>query len=402
MPSTNLHTLRQFEPHQLQEVVREATGQGTLQVTDFTVAVLSEQGVTSQDSLFLVQGHARTGKTREPWALVVKSFSRPEAHADPSDLLFLHREVEAYRSGLLTPLAAHLRAPRVYAVTEQGDQVWLWLEHVQETAGRVWTLGGYTHAAQQLGVWNGGYLTGRPLPEAPWLLRDLARQWSTMFGLASGKPSAQGSVFRPDLSARIERAWEGREVFLDMLRRLPQVFSHFDFHRRNLLRQGDDVIALDWAWCGLGPVGGDLVALIGSTCMFGEWDVRQIGALDSAVFGAYVAGLRQAGWPGDARLARLGYAAWMPLHFGVVAPRLVEFWTSEERQARAVTLFGTSPAELTARWSALCEWSLDRGDEAMALWSDLGREGATSPRTVPPVRRPTSEPTARSVEGGKT
>ncbi|ASN82359.1 phosphotransferase [Deinococcus ficus] len=373
MPSTNLHTLERLQPQTLDPVVRQAARRPDLQVTDFTVALLSDQGVTSQDSLFLVRGHAQAGQSRQAWALVVKTFTTPDEDADPGHLLFLAREVEAYRSGLLTSPSAGLRAPRAYAVTEQEGQTWLWLEHVTESVGRRWTLDEYTRAARQLGEWHGSVLTRRPLPDTAWLLRDLVRQWSSMFGPGGGEaPHRVPSAFTPALTERIQRTWEQRAFFLGVLGRLPQVFSHFDFHRRNLLMQAEAVVALDWAWCGLGPEGGDLVSLVGSTCMFGEWDVGQIGPLEAAVFAAYVAGLRQAGWSGDERLVRLGYAAWMPLHFGVTAPTLVAFWTQEQRQARARQLFGAAPDELAARWTALCEWSLARADEARALWDWTG------------------------------
>ena len=369
MPSTNLSALQTLDPEFLSGVVCKSTQHADLKVTDFTVEVLSDKGVTSRDGLFLLQGHASSGATTQSWALVLKILSKPATEQDPGDLWYWKREYEAYHSGLLTTLAGGLRTPHVYALTARGEQVWMWMEHIQETTGGVWTLDEYAHAARQLGQLNGASLTGPPLPDTPWLLRDLARQWSAMLGPGPAweHPVVQ-AAFPAELRARVLRCWEERDLFLSALQALPQVFSHFDFHRRNLLMCDEEVVALDWAWCGIGPVGGDLMSLVGSTCMLGEWKVSRIEQLEEAVFEAYVQGLRDVGWGDDARLARLGYTAWMPLQFGVVTPTLAGFWASEERQTQAAQLFGGTPGELATRWAALCEFSLERAEEARTLW----------------------------------
>ncbi len=92
----------------------------------------------------------------------------------------------------------------------------------------------------------------------------------------------------------------GRARLSAALERLPQTFAHFDSQRRNLMIRArsdgeDELVAVDWARCGLRPVGAQF---------------------DEAAFPAYLAGLRAAGWTGSvddgtapARLARLPAAA---------------------------------------------------------------------------------------------
>ncbi|PYE48370.1 phosphotransferase [Deinococcus yavapaiensis] len=367
MTSSNLAVIQALHPTTLTHVLRQHWPQQPFEVTDFTADVLSHQGVTSHDTLFLLQGHALTEGTLQPWSLVLKTFEKLDAQQQSHDLWALTREYEAYHSNLLSNLPGPVRVPRAYALTERGDQRWLWLEYVRETTP-TWTLETYAHAARQLGAFNGAYLTGTPLPDAPWLLRNLVEQWSTMFAPTSAwQAPLVRQFFPPDLQANVLRLWDERTVFYQALRSLPQVFSHFDFHRRNLLVRHEEIVAVDWAWCGHGAVGGDVVSLVGSTCMLGEWDVEEIEVLEGVVFEAYLEGLRIAGWRGDASVVRLGYAAWLALHFGLVGPTLTAVWTLEDRQVRATELFGGTPEELAGRWSVLTEFSLRRAEEARAL-----------------------------------
>lgn len=82
---------------------------------------------------------------------------------------------------------------------------------------------------------------------------------------------------------------------------------------------------------------------------------------------AYVDGLRAGGWQGDAGLARLGYTAWIALHWGMAVPADADFRFSEPMQPHAVRQFGRPIDELAAAWATLCDFALDRGDEARRL-----------------------------------
>ena len=57
----------------------------------------------------------------------------PDHGADPAHPFYWRRELEAYRSGLLTEGAGGLAAPHCYGVEERPDgAVWLWLEDVRD------------------------------------------------------------------------------------------------------------------------------------------------------------------------------------------------------------------------------------------------------------------------------
>jgi aminoglycoside phosphotransferase (APT) family kinase protein len=172
------------------------------------------------------------------------------------------------------------------------------------------------------------------------------------------------------------RLWAERNWFLSALDHLPQTFSHLDFHRRNLLirKRADnqeELVAVDWANCGIGPIGADLALAIGMSCIFFEWEPAAVRELEVATLEAYLAGLRDEGWDGDLRLARLGYLAWIALWLGVIMSGAIHAFTADETHAFAKHLIGHYGDGLASGWSTLCEFALDRADEARKLMDQL-------------------------------
>ena len=81
----------------------------------------------------------------------------------------------------------------------------------------------------------------------------------------------------------------------------------------------------------------------------------------------YLEGLREAGWQGDARLARLGYAASLALRF---APLLGWFdlaVSTEEGRAWLHSFYIQSLEEVADRIAAIRRFALSRVQEAQAL-----------------------------------
>lgn len=115
---------------------------------------------------------------------------------------------------------------------------------------------------------------------------------------------------------------EGLERILDLWNHCPQLLSafegltvcycHHDAHRRNLLvRERNDgskeTVAIDWALTGFGRIGEEAGVTMTVSLELLEVAASQAQALDQAVFSRYIAGLQDAGWVGDVRLACLGY-----------------------------------------------------------------------------------------------
>ncbi len=331
-----------------------------------TFEVLSDKGITNPDGLFLFSGRAHTPADDLPWSLVLKLLKKPAQDQGPHAVFYWQREALAFQSGLLSSLPDDIGVPQHYAVTEQEDQTWIWMEHVQETVEPVWTLEQYALAAHQLGRFNGHYLTDRALPTFPWLTKELARQWSVIFNPENAwKNPAVRQYFSP-LCPRIERLWAEREKFYRALGDLPQVFSHFDAQRRNLLIRGEEVVALDWALCGTGPVGGDLYSLIGSSCMVREWEAARMGELEQTAFAAYLSGLHEVVETVSPRQVRLAYSAWTAL-FGLSTLVITDYTFQQASQGLPGKTVRGSPEEQAESWTALCAYALDLADEARAL-----------------------------------
>lgn len=71
----------------------------------------------------------------------------------------------------------------------------------------------------------------------------------------------------------------------------------------------DETVAVDWAFLGTAAVGEELASLVCASVMLADADPDRVRELGETCFEGYLAGLRDAGWDGDPKLVRLGYAA---------------------------------------------------------------------------------------------
>lgn len=365
--------LRNLDPALLTGIVCQDQGSPTFAIVDWQAERLSDKGLINPDGLFRVYGHGYDDGGTRPWSVVLKVLYRPSHTSEPANLWYWRREVEAVQAGLFAILPKAIGSPRFYGVIAQHDSDWLWMEHLQDAGIVPWRLEEYAFAARELGRFNAAYLHGTSFPAAAWLCRGHARTWAE--GLppqaAWDDPTVQ-RFFSHTLRKRVTQLWTERERFYMVLERLPQVFSHFDFQRRNLFLCRDasgrqKIAAVDWALCGIGALGGDLYSLVGSSAVMLEWPPAQLAALDETVFAAYIDGLGVGGWEGDPSLARLGYTAWIALYWGMAMPAGAAFWFSEPMAPRAVRQFGHPLDELAAAWATLCDFALTRADEARQL-----------------------------------
>jgi thiamine kinase-like enzyme len=91
---------------------------------------------------------------------------------------------------------------------------------------------------------------------------------------------------------------------------LPRTVCHLDVWPNNVIRDaGGDIVFLDWAFVGDGALGED----IGNLVLDSVYDLLLhhdlLDELDARLTSAYLQGLREPGWNGNARLVRLGIRA---------------------------------------------------------------------------------------------
>ena len=363
----------------LTDVVRQDQRSPRFEVTGWSVRRLSDKGVTNPDGLWLFRGEGYDNEGSRAWSVVLKILHRQEPEPPLSDLWHWKREFFVAQSGLLARLPEPVKAPRFYRAEETSDGAWLWQEYVQtQRASTAWGVDEYAFAARQLGQWNGACVINQAMPTEPWLIRQHYQSW---YPQANPEQDFQFTLNRQyivgDIGARYAQLWTERKQFYRVLETLPQVFSHFDSQRRNLFIRKrndaeDELVLIDWAFCGLGPLGGELYALVTSSATLFEWPPSALAQLDAAVFGEYLYGLNEAGWSGDAKRVRLGYVAWVAVWWGVVFPAVAAECCTFEFRPLSLDAFGLAEEELYVQWLPVLSYALDCADEARVLMKQLG------------------------------
>jgi len=198
------------------------------------------------------------------------------------------------------------------------------------------------------------------MPHVPWLSRHWLRGW-----LAETAPAVQAlsarrddplvrRVYPPDVMAGIEELWANRERLLNALDRLPRTLCHNDAFRRNLAWRGEQLVGLDWAFLGPGPIGAELSAFVSATVAFAEVDPVERSAFEEAAVSGYLTGLREVGWQGVVDDVWLGYAATSALRYGPGTVRLVlPCLLDRSLQAHAAEVLGMPFDAVVAHWAAV-------------------------------------------------
>lgn len=360
----------------LAEVVSRVLGTGPVEIVDWRCTPMQSPFNQTTARIERINGTALTGNGSTTWSVVRKGLQCTDdafgGTEDPSGASYWKREALIYRSGLLNELPG-IVAPRCYRIDELDDAtVWLWLEDVPDVVGSVWTAAHVAVAGRRLGAFNGAYLAGRPLPDESCVSRDWLRSSVT------GLDASLGRVAELRDHPLVHRCWPGD--LLDRLRylhatsarllgaldRLPQTFCHLDAFSRNL-RCPDDtkVVALDWSFAGIAPVGAELAALVAAGACLYDAPVDQLPEFETAALDGYVDGLRGAGWDGDPECVRLGYCATVALRFGLFPMGLhLLDPTLAERFER---LFRRPVDTIADQWASIARFLLDRGAEAEAM-----------------------------------
>jgi hypothetical protein len=250
----------------------------------------------------------------------------PKWHSgeDPAHWYYWRREVLAYESGMLDGLAGGLRAARCHLVAPRADgTVALWLEDLGQPAGDRWPLPRYGAAARHLGRAQGRFVTGRSLPDEPWLGRDFLRAYVTqhdgdlelLADPACWRAPPVAALFETPPIAALQAMRQDQPALLDALDGLPRTLCHQDFHPLNLFAEGPSghgTVAIDWSFVGIGAIGEGVATLVADALL--DFHVVPADAEDlyETVVAGYLAGLTEAGWDGDEATVRFAMSAAMP------------------------------------------------------------------------------------------
>jgi hypothetical protein len=164
-----------------------------------------------------------------------------------------------------------------------------------------------------------------------------------------------------------------KERFFDVNDRLPQVLCHNDASRRNFMwsrsqQTGEEeLIGVDWAFTGIGALGNDLGALVGTSMFFFEYSPADAETLEAAILDGYLAGLADNRVTIDARLVRLGYLISLSFWMGGMLPGWSASMLSPDSEFNVQAMYGRRAEDVLAGWVQLDSFCLDRADEARAL-----------------------------------
>jgi hypothetical protein len=374
MATDRLQAPATLDAARLAPIVRRALASPSFEIGQWDVRLLSKDGMVNPEGLFLFSGDGHDERGRRHWSVVLKALRSRLPEPDLAHPWHWKREYWAMESGLLDRLPGPLVPPRCYGVELQPDGAWIWMEQIVDSSPRRWGLGEFAFAAEQLGLTTGAWLASGATLDYPWLSRGLERFWSEGWA-PNDEVWANEVVSRAwpgELRERLMVVWAERERLNAALERLPQTFAHFDSQRRNLMIRarpdgGDELVAVDWAWCGMGAVGADLAILIGNSMILFEADPAAGAELEAAAFPAYLAGLRTAGWDGSSDDVRLAYAASSALFCGVTAPRFVSSLARPEQAGWVEENFGVSQSESIEHLVQMGAFGVALGEEALRL-----------------------------------
>ena len=319
-----------------------------------------------------VTGTATVEGVSQSWRLVLKGWACTGVASEPTAWNWPYRELEAYTCGLLDDLPDSFVVPACYgSIQPSNGSQWLWLERVVDDASGSWPLERFVAAARRLGRLNGSYLSGRALPDHPWLSRDWLRQWVEaaapavdLLARSADHPMVR-QTWPPEIMNAYMRYWEDRHTVLAMLDTLPKTFCHLDAFPRNLFfrtraENATEIAAIDWGFCGLGVIGEDLGPLVAGSVVLMEAPAVVRRSLEATALDGYVAGLRESGWDGDPHVVRIGYAASAALRYGLGALRLLLPWLlNEEAHPFLEQLMGYPMADIAEQQRHFAIWMVE-------------------------------------------
>ena len=372
MESSKTSTIS-VEKNFLSELLQGVLGGQSVTVGEWQEETL-EGGFELDSAIHRLYGTATIDGRTQAWSLIVKVIRSSENSADPQGCHYWKREMLAYQSGFLKELPGKLAAPHCYAITEQPDaSVWIWMEDVKDDNPQPWSIDQYAQVARHLGQFNGAYLAGRPLPADPWVTHDWLRKY-----LEGAVPMMEFILQNPDNTIISNRfpgiafpmmlaLWDEYPHLLKVLDHLPQTFCHQDAFKRNLFNRAGELIAIDWSFSGIAPVGSELAVLLGCAFDFGNFPSSQANDLDKACFTAYLDGLRQAGWHPDEHQVRKGFTITLLLRYvlaasiGEVLPKMM----NENTRQQGIEEMDVSPEKAGVEDAAVVAYLQSIGMEAI-------------------------------------
>jgi hypothetical protein len=287
----------------------------------------------------------------------------PEHHAQVLEDLHWLDEPEIYESGLGDSVPAPMRMPIVHQIERHGDKrITIWMEDVNDV--EPWTLDRYRRTACALGALAGRWSEPDAVAAFGLHRRDIGRLF---FGkvLHHDVPIQAADEFWTDpfVAAAVDdrhREDLGRLVtalpqLLGALDHLPFGVCHGDAAPDNFREPGDgSIVALDWSYGHVGPVGSDLSQLLSGRFESGVARPDDVAPVATAILDGYLAGLEAERSPITPDQVRTAWATYLAIR-SVVSLLILERDDLVDEQR----------ADLLVRRAALARAGLDLAVQVM-------------------------------------
>ena len=163
-----------IEADLLTPVVSLSVGRPIAELSEWAIEPI-HGGAGDTLGVYRVAGEVMKDGTAVPWSVILKVIGRPERGGELVDWNYWRREALFYQSDLVAELPRGLERPHCLGVAARpGDQLWLWLEDIDERIAE-WTLDDYGRVAYRVAGFNSPYLCGEPIPDERWLSRGWLR-----------------------------------------------------------------------------------------------------------------------------------------------------------------------------------------------------------------------------------
>lgn len=331
----------------INSIIREVLGDFSAQVLSYQIAPIAHRitnGVTG--GVYRICCSIQTSGGTRKWSAVVKIIQANAGSknyklvpsTDPNHWNYWQREVLFYQSDLAAEMTGFLRVPQCFNITTEEQQCELWLEDIYGQPASQWSPQQYGFAAYHLGLVQGKYLAGCPLPHYLWLgqtpLNGADFHWlqhsiNSNAQIPKDLSSALTHLFQETMIDISQRVSNRKSEFLQVIEKLPRTLSHFDFQPSNMFSELDEfgrtrTVVLDWSYVSNGVLGEDVASLILLSSWMLNFDADLLPIFEKFVIDGYHCGLSHSGYTVPIEFVWSAYATVAVLRFGLLMGYFLE------------------------------------------------------------------------------
>jgi hypothetical protein len=291
----------------------------------------------------------------------------------------VRHELATYRDGAALPAPTRLKMPQLLDIIHGDGADTLILEDVSDRQTRPLQVSDLPDLAEELGRWHGAGMHRRDNIARGWL-RGYVREAEPLvaaFPEYRRQTPLLESLFTEPVHYISSGVWANRQLLLNALDALPQVYSHQDLVANNVAvregAQGRSYYLLDWDIAGMAPVGAELAPLLVGSAILMRWDIQASTEVLDDVIDAYSRGLLSKGVHIDMDTLRLSFSLSAAVRYLAWAGHRVGSVMDPTMRRMAQTVTGHSLPEIIANYSAV--------RERLAAWG-LSAIAAVSPSDI--------------------